>query len=97
MKSKILTTMRGYTSALLLSDALAGLTAAMVAIPLCIAIAIASGTKPAKGLVTAILGGALISPRGGSRVQIGGPRVPSSSWSMASSARTAMTGWCRRC
>jgi hypothetical protein len=63
--------MRGYTSALLLSDALAGLTVAMVAIPLCIAIA--SGTKPAKGLVTAILGGALISPRGGSRVQIGGP------------------------
>jgi SulP family sulfate permease len=73
MKPKILTTMRGYTPALLLSDALAGLTVAMVAIPLCIAIAIASGAEPAKGLVTAIVGGLLISLLGGSRVQIGGP------------------------
>jgi SulP family sulfate permease len=73
MKPKILTTMRGYTPALFLSDALAGLTVAMVAIPLCIAIAIASGAEPAKGLVTAIVGGALISLLGGSRVQIGGP------------------------
>jgi SulP family sulfate permease len=73
VKPKILTTMRGYTPALLLSDALAGLTVAMVAIPLCIAIAIASGAEPAKGLVTAIVGGLLISLLGGSRVQIGGP------------------------
>ena len=73
MQPKILTTMRGYTPALLLADALAGLTVAMVAIPLSIAIAIASGADPAKGLVTAIIGGFLISLLGGSRVQIGGP------------------------
>jgi SulP family sulfate permease len=45
----------------------------MVALPLSIAIAIASGAEPAAGLVTAIIGGFLISALGGSRVQIGGP------------------------
>jgi SulP family sulfate permease len=73
MQPKILTTMKGYTPALLVADAVAGLTVAMVAIPLSIAIAIASGADPAKGLVTAIIGGLLISLLGGSRVQIGGP------------------------
>lgn len=73
MLPKILTTLKGYTSALFLADALAGLTVAMVAIPLSIAIAIASGADPATGLVTAIVGGLLISLLGGSRVQIGGP------------------------
>lgn len=73
MKPKILTTLKGYTAPQLLSDALAGLTVAMVALPLSIAIAIASGADPAVGLVTAIVGGLLISLLGGSRVQIGGP------------------------
>src|SRR4051812_31889200 len=45
----------------------------MVALPLSIAIAIASGATPAAGLVTAVVAGLLISPLGGSRVQIGGP------------------------
>jgi SulP family sulfate permease len=73
MQPKILTTLRGYTPAALAADALAGLAVAMVAIPLSVAIAIASGAEPAKGLVTAIVGGLLISLLGGSRVQIGGP------------------------
>jgi sulfate permease, SulP family len=73
MQPKILTTIKGYTPALFVADAAAGLTVAMVAIPLSIAIAIASGADPAKGLVTAIIGGLLISLLGGSRVQIGGP------------------------
>jgi SulP family sulfate permease len=73
MQPKILTTMKDYTPALFVADAIAGLTVAMVAIPLSIAIAIASGADPAKGLVTAIIGGLLISLLGGSRVQIGGP------------------------
>jgi SulP family sulfate permease len=73
MQPKILTTMKGYTPALFAADAIAGLTVAMVALPLSIAIAIASGADPAKGLVTAIVGGLLISLLGGSRVQIGGP------------------------
>ena len=56
-----------------MADAMAGITVAMIALPLSIAIAIASGAEPAAGLVTAIIGGLLISALGGSRVQIGGP------------------------
>ena len=73
MKPKLLTTLPDTTPALLGADLLAGLTVAMVAIPLSIAIAIASGAPPATGLITAIIGGFLISLLGGSRVQIGGP------------------------
>lgn len=72
-RPKILTTIQGYSWSLFKSDFVAGLTVAMVAIPLSIAIAIASGADPAKGLVTAIVGGFFISLLGGSRVQIGGP------------------------
>jgi SulP family sulfate permease len=73
MKPKLLTTLRGYTAAQFTADAFAGVTVAMVAVPLSIAIAIASGADPATGLVTAVVGGLLISLLGGSRVQIGGP------------------------
>ena len=73
MKPKLLTTLPGYTRADLTRDTLAGLTVAMVALPLSLAIAIASGADPASGLVTAIIGGFLVSALGGSRVQIGGP------------------------
>ena len=73
MKPKILSTFPEYTGALLRADLFAGLTVAMVALPLSIAIAIASGADPAAGLTTAIIGGFLISAFGGSRVQIGGP------------------------
>ena len=55
------------------ADVLAGLTVAIVALPLAMALAIASGASPDKGLVTAIIAGFLISALGGSRVQIGGP------------------------
>ena len=73
MKPKLLTTLPGTTLPVLGADLLAGLTVAMVAIPLSIAIAIASGAPPATGLITAIIGGLLVSLLGGSRVQIGGP------------------------
>ncbi len=63
----------GYSRADLRSDAIAGLTVAIVALPLAMALAIASGTSPDKGLLTAIIAGFLISFLGGSRVQIGGP------------------------
>lgn len=72
-KPKILTTLKTYDRHQFASDAIAGLTVAMVAVPLSLAIAIASGADPAKGLVTAVIGGFLISAFGGSRVQIGGP------------------------
>ncbi len=70
---KILTTIRDYSWSLFRQDALAGLTVALVALPLSIAIAIASGATPAQGLITAIIGGFVISLTSGSRVQIGGP------------------------
>jgi SulP family sulfate permease len=73
VKPKLLTTMRDYSWRSFLSDSLAGITVALVALPLSIAIAIASGADPKAGLVTAIVAGFLISLLGGSRVQIGGP------------------------
>jgi SulP family sulfate permease len=73
VKPKLLTTTRDYSWRLFLSDGLAGITVALVALPLSVAIAIASGAEPKAGLVTAIIGGFLISLLGGSRVQIGGP------------------------
>jgi len=64
---------KGYTKKDLLSDLISGLIVAIVALPLSMAFAIASGTSPEKGLYTAIIGGFLISFLGGSRYQIGGP------------------------
>ncbi|GAB3091649.1 SulP family inorganic anion transporter [Lysobacter terrae] len=71
---KLVTVLRGgYRLRDLRADATAGLTVAIVALPLAMALAIASGTTPEKGLHTAIVAGFLISALGGSRVQIGGP------------------------
>lgn len=71
---KLVTVLReGYSLANLRADAISGLTVAIVALPLSIAIAVASGASPAQGLVTAIVGGFLVSLLGGSRFQIGGP------------------------
>src|SRR5690606_31312598 len=71
---KIVTVWReGYSLSDLKADALAGLTVAIVALPLSMAIAIASGVGPERGLYTAIVGGFLVSALGGSRFQIGGP------------------------
>ena len=71
---KLVTVFReGYRLADLRADAFAGLTVAIVALPLSMAIAIASGVGPERGLYTAIVGGFIVSLLGGSRVQIGGP------------------------
>lgn len=70
---KLVTTLKGYTRAQFVSDATAGVIVGIVALPLAIAFAIASGVTPDRGLVTAIIAGFLISALGGSRVQIGGP------------------------
>ncbi|WP_283644620.1 SulP family inorganic anion transporter [Marinovum algicola] len=70
---KILTTIKTYDIQQFVADLIAGVTVAMVALPLSLAIAIASGADPGQGLVTAIVAGFLISAFGGSRVQIGGP------------------------
>jgi sulfate permease, SulP family len=71
---KLFTVLReGYSLDMFKADAVAGLTVAIVALPLAMALAIASGTTPEKGLYTAIVAGFLISALGGSRVQVGGP------------------------
>src|SRR5438094_9910013 len=71
---KLVTIFReGYRAADLRADAIAGLTVAIVALPLAMALGIASGASPREGLVTAVVAGLLISGLGGSRVQIGGP------------------------
>lgn len=71
---KIVTVLReGYGLTDLRADALAGLSVAIVALPLSMAIAIASGVGPERGLCTAIIGGFIVSALGGSRYQIGGP------------------------
>lgn len=72
-RPKLLTTLRSYSPRQFSADLIAGLVVGVVALPLAIAFAIASGVSPEKGLVTAIVGGFLISALGGSRVQIGGP------------------------
>ncbi|OWS69567.1 SulP family inorganic anion transporter [Polynucleobacter campilacus] len=70
---KILNSFSGYSKTLFIKDVLAGLTVGIVALPLAMAFAIASGLKPEAGIFTAIIAGGLISLLGGSRVQIGGP------------------------
>lgn len=70
---KLLDSFKGYNGALLSKDILAGITVGVVALPLAMAFAIASGLKPEAGIFTAIIAGGLISILGGSRVQIGGP------------------------
>ncbi len=71
---KLLLVLReGYGFATLKADLLAGLTVVIVAIPLAMALAIASGASPDRGLVTVVVAGFLVSALGGSRVQIGGP------------------------
>jgi len=73
MQPKLFSTIKDYRFSLFRADMISGITVALVAIPLSLAIAIASGAKPETGLITAIVAGFLISLFGGSRVQIGGP------------------------
>ncbi len=73
LQPKLFTTLRGYTKEQFLADGTAGLIVGIVALPLAIAFAIASGVSPEKGLVTAVVAGFIISALGGSKVQIGGP------------------------
>jgi len=72
-RPKILDCFSGYNQAKFAKDVLAGITVGIVALPLAMAFAIASGLKPEAGIFTAIMAGGLISLLGGSRVQIGGP------------------------
>src|SRR5262245_45846828 len=70
---KLASTIKGYDRSQFMKDVAAGTIVGIVALPLAIAFAIASGVTPDRGLWTAIVAGFLISALGGSRVQIGGP------------------------
>lgn len=70
---KSLTCLRGYNKTTFLSDLMAGVIVGIVALPLAIAFAIASGVSPEKGIITAVIAGFIVSALGGSKVQIGGP------------------------
>ena len=72
-KPKLIEALVGYNRERLFKDIAAGITVGVVALPLAMAFAIASGLTPEAGLFTAILSGLIISALGGSRVQIGGP------------------------
>ena len=73
LRPKLFETLKTYNRQQLQKDIMAGIIVGIVALPLAIAFAIASGVSPEKGLYTAIIGGFIISALGGSRVQIGGP------------------------
>jgi SulP family sulfate permease len=72
-RPKLIDTLKNYSKAQFYRDAIAGVVVGIVALPLAIAFAIASGVSPDKGIFTAVIAGFVISAMGGSRVQIGGP------------------------
>ena len=73
IKPKLFTTLKSYTVEQFVKDIISGIIVAIIAMPLSIALAIASGVNPEQGLYTAVVAGFFISFLGGSRVQIGGP------------------------
>jgi sulfate permease, SulP family len=72
-RPRLLDSLHGYNQARFIADVIAGLTVGVVALPLAMAFAMASGVKPEQGIFTAIVAGFIISALGGSNVQIGGP------------------------
>ena len=72
-RPKLVDALKDYSARKFYADAVAGFTVGIVALPLSMALAVASGLKPEIGIFTAIIGGLLVSVLGGSRVQIGGP------------------------
>ncbi|HEY0664506.1 MAG TPA: sulfate permease [Gallionella sp.] len=72
-RPRLIDALRGYNRSRFSTDVTAGITVGVIALPLAIAFAIASGAKPEAGIFTAIIAGFIISALGGSRVQIGGP------------------------
>lgn len=73
LKPKLFSVLKHYSKEQFVKDLIAGVIVAIIALPLSIALAIASGVNPERGLYTAIIAGFFISLLGGSRVQIGGP------------------------
>src|ERR1700677_4557056 len=72
-RPRLLETLKSYSGADLRADIIAGITVGIVALPLAMAFAIASGVSPQAGIFTAVIGGLLVSGLGGTKVSIGGP------------------------
>ncbi len=92
LKPKLFSVMKTYTKQQLIKDVVAGIIVAIIALPLSIALALASGVTPERGLYTAIVAGFVISFLGGSRVQISGPTAAFATIVAGIVARQGMEG-----
>lgn len=92
LQPKLFQTLKHYTKAKFIKDLTAGVIVAIIALPLSIALALASGVKPEQGLYTAIIAGFIISLLGGSRVQIAGPTAAFATIVAGIVARNGMNG-----
>ena len=92
MKPKLFSVMKTYTKEQFIKDVVAGIIVAIIALPLSIALALASGVTPEKGIYTAIVAGFVISFLGGSRVQIAGPTAAFATIVAGIVARAGMDG-----
>ncbi|MDD3334674.1 MAG: SulP family inorganic anion transporter [Eubacteriales bacterium] len=92
LRPQLFSTLKGYTAAQFGRDAVAGVIVAIIALPLSIALALASGVGPEIGLYTAIAAGFIISLLGGSRVQIAGPTAAFATIVAGIVAKSGMTG-----
>lgn len=92
LKPMLFTVMKGYTKEQLIKDVTAGIIVAIIALPLSIALALASGVGPEEGLYTAIVAGFIISALSGSRVQIAGPTAAFATIVAGIVARNGMEG-----
>ena len=92
LKPKLFSVMKTYTKEQFVKDVVAGIIVAIIALPLSIALALASGVGPEQGIYTAIVAGFLISFFGGSRVQIAGPTAAFATIVAGIVARNGMDG-----
>lgn len=92
LKPKLFSVMKQYTKKQFFKDVIAGIIVAIIALPLSIALAIASGVSPERGIYTAIVAGFVVSFLGGSRVQITGPTAAFATIVAGIVARNGMDG-----
>ena len=92
LKPKLFSVMKNYSKEQLIKDIVAGIIVAIIALPLSIALALASGVNPEEGIYTAIVAGFVISFLGGSRVQIAGPTAAFATIVAGIVAREGMSG-----
>lgn len=88
LRPQLLRSLEDYSREKLMKDLIAGVIVAIIALPLSIALALASGVSPEQGLYTAIVAGFLVSALGGSKVQIAGPTA-----AFAAIPETGWTAW----